>query len=196
MADKTDDTEEQDIWPCLRVVFHKVFTQNGGESAMAFIATLDELDARMGVSDAQIAQNSETFETLVKWFNLTSDRLRNIPGQIKDSTAAATARLSADIALEVSKGARNGAAASYAALEALREAIEGYEARKRHMTHLALLGLPVAFSATLFAAFLFASFVIPALPQDWQWPCKLIGAEFRPNINPDQTISFCVIVRD
>lgn len=196
MVDKTDDTEEQDIWPSLRDVFHKEITENGGDSAMAFIATLDELDARMGVSDAQIAQNSETFETLVKWFNLTSDRVKDIPGQIKDSTVAATARLSADIALEASNGARNGAAASHAALGTLREAMEGYQASKRHITRLALLGLPVAFSATLLAAILFASFVIPALPQDWQWPCKLIGAEFRANINPGQTTSFCVIVRD
>lgn len=196
MADKTGDTEEQENWPSLRDVFHKEITQNGGDSAKAFIATLDELDSRMGASDDQIERNIQTFEKLVNWFTIANDRLKDIPGQIEAATAATTARLSTDIALEASKGARNGAAASHAALGTLREAMDAYQARKRHMTRLALLGLPVVFLITLLTAFIFASFVIPALPQDWQWPCKLIGAEFRANINPDQTTSFCVIVRD
>ncbi|MDU9007191.1 hypothetical protein [Sedimentitalea todarodis] len=86
--------------------------------------------------------------------------------------------------------------ASQTALEALKRTVEAYDARRRQITRAAALGLPLVFSAALIAAFLFASFVIPALPQDWQWPCSLIGAEFRPNIDPDKTTTFCVIVRE
>ena len=89
-----------------------------------------------------------------------------------------------------------GAAPSRDALEALREAVNGYQARKQQITRLAALALPLAFSAALLAAFLFASFVIPALPQDWRWPCKVIGAEFRQNVDAQKTTSFCVIVRE
>ena len=72
----------------------------------------------------------------------------------------------------------------------------GYQARRRQITALAALGLPVAFSAALAAAFLFASLVIPVLPQHWQWPCNLIGTEFRPNIDPQKATTFCVIVKE
>jgi hypothetical protein len=196
MSKATDADQDPEGWDSLRDVFHKEITANGGDSAKAFIATLDELDARIGVSDDQIARNSQLLDTLVKWLTLTNDRLKEIPGQIEKGTERGASRLSTAAERAATKGAREGAAPSYAALEALRQATEAYEARKRRITRLAVLGLPLAFSAALLTAFLFASFVIPALPQGWQWPCKVIGAEFRPNIDPEKATTFCVIVRE
>lgn len=177
-------------------VFHREMARNGGDTGKAFIATLDELDARMRVSDAQVAQNVLTFEALIEWFHSTDDQLKAIPQQIDSSTARGMGRLSAATEVAAGKGAREGAMALQTALEALRRTVEAYDARRQQITRTAALGLPLIFSAALVAAFLFASFVIPALPQDWQWPCTLIGAEFRPNIDENSPITFCVIVRE
>ena len=196
MSKATDAGPDPEGWDSLREVFHKEITENGGDSARAFIATLDELDARLGVSDDQIARNSDLLDTAAKWLTLTNDRLKAIQAQIEDGTARGADRLSAGLALAAGKGAREGAAASHAALGVLREAMEDYHARKRRIARAAVVGLPLIFSAALLTAFLFASLVIPALPRDWQWPCTIIGAEFRPNVDPDRATTFCVIVRE
>lgn len=177
-------------------VFHREISKNGGDSAKAFIATLDELDARMRVSDEQAAQDILTFEALIKWFKNTDNQLQDIPRQIDSSTARGVGRLSAATEVAAGKGAREGAMASQTALETLRRTVEAYEARRQQITRRATLGLPLVFSAALIAAFLFASFVIPALPRDWQWPCSFIGAEFRQNVDPDNPTTFCVVVRE
>ena len=62
MSKATDAEPDPDGWDSLRDVFHKEITENGGDSAKAFIATLDELDARLGVSDDQIARNSDLLD--------------------------------------------------------------------------------------------------------------------------------------
>lgn len=195
MSKVTDAEQDPDGLDSLRDVFHKEITQNGGDSAKAFIATLDELDDRIGVNDDLIRENRDAFGTLVKWVKSTNDRIGNIPTQVDETTGRGTERVRAAAELAANKGAKEGAAPSRDALEALWEAIAAYQARKRQIIRLAVLGLPLAFSAALGAAFLFASFVIPALPQHWQWPCKIIGAEFRANIDQERTTSFCVIVR-
>lgn len=196
MSKATDAEQDPDVWDSLHDVFHKEITQNGGDSAKAFIATLDELDVRIGVNDDLIKENRDAFGTLVKWVKGTNDRIGNIPTQVNEATGRGTERIKAAAELAANKGAKEGAAPSRDALEALREAVNGYQARKQQITRLAALALPLAFSAALLAAFLFASFVIPALPQDWRWPCKVIGAEFRQNVDAQKTTSFCVIVRE
>ncbi|MDU9007009.1 hypothetical protein [Sedimentitalea todarodis] len=196
MSRATDAGQSSEGWDSLRDVFHKEISENGGDSAKAFIATLDELDARMGVSDEQVAQNTLTFEALATWLKITDDQLKGMPQQIDNSTARGVGRLSAATELAAGKGAREGAMASQTALETLRRTVEAYEARRQQITRRAALGLPLVFSAALIAAFLFASFVIPALPRGWQWPCTFIGAEFRTNIDENSPITFCVIVRE
>jgi len=196
MSKATDAEQDPDVWDSLRDVFHKEITQNGGDSGKAFIATLDELDVRIGVNDDLIKENRDAFGTLVKWVKSTNDRIGNIPTQVNEATGRGTERIKAAVELAANNGAKEGAAPSSGALEALREAVNGYQARRQQITRLAALGLPLAFSAALLAAFLFASFVIPALPQNWRWPCKAIGSEFRQNVDPQKTTSFCVIVRD
>ena len=93
-------------------------------------------------------------------------------------------------------GARNGAMASQDAIQTLREARKGYEAQKRKLTTLALLGLPSAFATVILIGFLFASFVIPALPTTWQWPCKIIGSDYRMANDQNSATTFCVIQRN
>lgn len=196
MSKVTDAEQDPEGLDSLRDVFHNEIAQNGGDSAKAFIATLDELDARIGVNDDLIRENRDAFGTLVQWVKAINDRIGKIPTQVDETTGRGTERVKAAAELAANKGAREGAAPSNDALEALWEAIASYQARKWQITRLAMLGLPLAFSAALFAAFLFASFVIPALPQDWQWPCKVLGAEFRKNANPERATTFCVIVRE
>ncbi len=196
MSRATDGEQDPEGWDRLSDVFHREISETGGDSAKAFIAILDELDARMGVSDEQVAQNVLTFEALIKWLKITDDQLRDIPQQIDTSTARGVGRLSAATELAAGKGAREGAMASQIGLEALRRTVGAYDARRQLITRRAALGLPLVFSATLIAAFLFASLVIPALPGDWQWPCSFIGAEFRQSVDPDMTTTFCVIVRE
>lgn len=196
MRTATEDAPDPESWPSLRDVFHKAITENGGDTARAFIEVLDELDARTGASDEHIGRNTEWFEALVTWLKATDIRVRKIPELIEAETARGAGRLSDAAEAAADKGARQGAAPSQAALEALREAVDAYQDRRVRITWLAALGLPVAFVATLGAALLFASVVLPALPRHWEWPCRIIGAEFRPNIDPDSPISFCVYVRE
>lgn len=196
MSTTAEDTPDPEGWPSLRDVFHKEVTENGGDTARAFIEVLDELDSRTGASDEHIGRNTEWFEALVTWLKATDIRVRKIPGQIEAETAKGASRLSDTAEAAADKGARRGAAPSQAAMEALREAVDAYQDRRDRITWLAALGLPVAFVTTLGAALLFASFVLPTLPRHWEWPCRILGAEFRPNIDPDSPISFCVYVRE
>jgi len=93
-------------------------------------------------------------------------------------------------------GAREGATATEEAIQDLRAAMEGHKAKKRTLAKVTGLGFPMAiFSAILFGM-AFGSLIIPALPNTWQWPCKLIGADYRTSTNPQRQTTFCVIQRD
>ncbi|MDU9007136.1 hypothetical protein [Sedimentitalea todarodis] len=196
MSRAKDAEQGPEGWDRLSDVFHREISETGGDSAKAFIAILDELDARMRVSDEQVAQNTLVFETLVPWLKATDNQLKELPGEIEAGTQRSVARLGAAAEQAAAQGAREGAMASQTGLEALRRTVEAYDARRQQIIRTAALGLPLVFSAALIAAFLFASFVIPALPREWQWPCTLIGAEFRQSINENSPTTFCVIVRE
>ncbi|MEO9779020.1 MAG: hypothetical protein ABJH07_08455 [Sedimentitalea sp.] len=129
MSRATDAEQGSEGWDSLRDVFHREISETGGDSAKAFIAILDELDARMGVSDEQVAQNALTFEALIKWLKITDEQLRGIPQQIDNATLRSTDRLSTAGEMAAGKGAREGAMASQAGLEALRRTVEAYDAR-------------------------------------------------------------------
>jgi|GEM_PF-3195033 len=198
MSDSTNTEPDQtpETLPSLRDIFHKEITTNGGDSAAAFIEILDELDSRTGVTDQLIGEVSRNFDVLVKWLIKADDRLKTIPGDIETSTQRATDSLSAAAERGAATGAKQGAAPSHDALEALRVAVKDYAAREAVIKRRAAVGLPVVFGAGLIAALLLGSVLIPALPQHWEWPCKIIGAEFRPNIDPSKPTTFCVIVRE
>jgi hypothetical protein len=198
MSDSTDAGPDQTLetWASLRDIFHKEITTNGGDSATAFIEILDELDSRTGVTDELIGEVSRNFDVLAKWLTITDERVKKIPGDIETSTQRATDSLSAAAERGAATGAKQGAAPSHDALEALRVAVKDYAAREAWIKRRAAVGLPLVFGAGLIAALLLGSVLIPALPQHWQWPCKIIGTEFRPNIDPDRATTFCVIVRE
>ncbi|MFZ3581694.1 hypothetical protein ACOI1H_06035 [Loktanella sp. DJP18] len=198
MSDITDAEPDQtpETMPSLRDIFYKEITTNGGDSAAAFIEILDELDSRTGVTDQLIEQVSQNFDLLVKWLITVDGRLKNIPDDIETSTQGATDSLSAAAERGAATGAKQGTAPSHDALEALRVAVKDYAAREAVIKQRAAVGLPLVFGAGLIVALFLGSVLIPALPQHWQWPCKIIGAEFRPNIDPDRTTTFCVIVRE
>lgn len=193
MSRETDS--EPETWDSLRDVFHREIAGNGGDSAAAFIAILDELDARMGVSDDRIERNIEIVDALIGWLKLTQEQLKGLPNQVRRSTAEGVAQLGATTERAATDGARNGARASEQGLEALRAAVSAAEASRRKLARVALIGLPVAFAGALLAGVLFTSFAIPTLPRNLQWPCNLIGSEFRSSVDPDSLTTFCVIVR-
>ena len=97
---------------------------------------------------------------------------------------------------EAKTGAHQGAQATYTDLDTLREERDRYDARKRKLSNLAAFGLPVAFTAAVLSGLFFGSYVITALPNTWEWPCRIIGAEHRFTNDPSDTTTFCLIQRD
>jgi len=86
--------------------------------------------------------------------------------------------------------------ASQDAIQALKAAAKRYEDRKRRLVSLAAFGLPSAFAVAILVGFLFSSFIIPVLPNTWEWPCRLIGAEYRNASDQNSPATFCVIQRE
>lgn len=184
----------------LRDVFQQSLMDNGGNSGTAFIATLNELDRRMQATSDLVSRNNAVFENLADWYNDANTTLKELPTELGSNVSVGLRRVIPELTQRMEEkattGARNGAMASQDAIQSLRKATERYEAKKRKLTTLATLGLPSAFAAAILAGFLFASFVIPALPTTWQWPCKIIGADYRAAVDQNSATSFCVIQRD
>lgn len=184
----------------LRDVFQQSLTDSGGNSPAAFIAALDELDRRMRRSDDLMSRNNATFEALAEWFGDADTTLKELPTELGSNVSVGLRRVIPELTQRIEEkattGARNGAMASQDAIQTLREARKDYEVQKRKLTTLALLGLPSAFATAILIGFLFASFIIPALPTTWHWPCKIIGSDYRTPSDPNSSISFCVIQRD
>jgi len=184
----------------LRDVFQKSLTGSGGNSPTAFIAILDELDRRMQSTSDLVSRNNTVFENLSNWYNDADTTLKELPAELGSNVSVGLRRVIPELTQRMEEkattGARNGAMASQDAIQSLRQATERYEARKSKLTTLAALGLPTAFAASILIGFLFASFIIPALPATWQWPCKIIGADYRTAIDQNSATSFCVIQRN
>lgn len=184
----------------LRDVFQRSLTDSGGNSPTAFIAILDELDRRMQGTSDLVSRNNTVFENLSNWYNDADTTLKELPTGLGNNVSVGLRRVIPELTQRMEEkattGARNGAMASQDAIQTLREAAERYEARKSKLTTVAALGLPTAFAAAALSGFLFASFIIPALPTTWQWPCKIIGADYRAAVDQNSPISFCVIQRD
>lgn len=183
----------------LRDVFRQSLEASGGSSPEAFIATLDELDRRMGTISAEIDRNGETFEALADWYADTDRTLKDLPGSLREGVTGglnqALPVLVSNMETKATDGARTGAAPARDALEALWKVSDEYRARRDRLIRQAAWGLPAAFLAAIVAGGLFTSLVIPALPPSWQWPCIVTGLEFRQNINPDSSTTFCVLQR-
>ncbi|WP_289044277.1 hypothetical protein [uncultured Aliiroseovarius sp.] len=184
----------------LRDVFQQSLTDSGGNSPTAFIAILDELDRRMQGTSDLMSENNAVFQSLTDWYNDANTTLKELPTELGSSVSVGLRRVIPELTQQmeekVTTGARNGAMASQDAIETLKGATERYEEKKRKLTTLAILGLPTAFAAAILIGFLFASFIIPALPTTWQWPCKIIGSDYRMANDRSSTTTFCVIQRD
>ena len=184
----------------LRDVFQQSLSDSGGNSPTAFIAILDELDRRMQGTSDLVSENNAVFEKLADWYNDANTTLKELPTELGSSVSVGLRRVIPELTQRMEEkattGARNGAMASQDAIQSLRQAAERYDARKSKLTNLATLGLPTAFAGAILIGFLFASFVIPALPTTWQWPCKIIGADYRAAVDQNSATSFCVIQRD
>lgn len=186
--------DDEDLIP-LRDLFQQSLAQSGGDPSRAFIAILDELDARAQGSDDLAAQNTSAFEALAQWYNRTNQTLTKLPGEMHDQAGQGVRwvlpEIKDSVATNAAMGARQGAAPTHEALEALREAAEAYESKIRRLTLWAAVGAPLVW-LTLIA---FTSLVIPALPADWEWPCAIIGADFRAAADPNSNITYCLVQR-
>lgn len=151
-------------------------------------------------TDDLVSRNNAVFKNLADWYSDADASLKELPTELGSNVSVGLRRVIPELTQRMEEkattGARNGAMASQDAIQTLREAAERYETKKRKLATLAALGLPAAFAAALLIGFLFASFVIPALPTAWQWPCKIIGADYRAAVDQNSATSFCVIQRD
>lgn len=195
MSEQTTSNENDDQgepWPNLCDAFGAALAENGGDSGAAFVSILDELDRRMNYYDDKTAQTRHVLETTAQWLGKNHTSQLELPQDIKAMVELGTGSLST----AARRGASEGAKPAHELLTALREAQEGKRAQWRWMKRLTLLWTPVVLLGAIVAGLLFSSIVIPLLPQDWEWPCTIIGTEFRPNIDPDNPTTFCVNVRD
>lgn len=183
--------------PPLRDVFQQALAENAGNSPLAFIAALDELDRRMAETAAEIDHNGETFETLTTWYERTDDRLKALPGTLQESVKVGLRDhlqgQMTQIHDQAAKGAYRGSAPVKGAVEALWMVADDYRTRRAILARKAALGLPLAFLAAIVAGALFMSLVVPTLPASWHWPCHVTGLEFRESSDPNTT--FCLIQR-
>lgn len=179
----------------LRDLFQQEQQSNDGNPAAAFIAILDETDRRMAGLSGAVETNSEAFRDLAKWHEQVTGLLKRLPGEMEGSTETALQRLQTPLERKVEDkariGAQEGTSATRAAAEALRETRQAYEARAQRLTRMATYGLPAAFGIAVALGFLFGSWVIPALPASWEWPCRIIGAQHY--VNQTDGATFCLI---
>lgn len=182
----------------LRDLFQQEQQSNGGNPAAAFIAILDETDRRMADLSGAVETNSAVFRDLATWHKQVTGLINNLPGELEGSTETALQRLEPTLERKVEDkarmGAQEGTSAARAATEALRESRKDYETRERRLTRMAIYGLPTAFGIAVAFGFMFGSWVIPALPASWEWPCGIIGAQHY--VNQTDGVTFCLIYRD
>lgn len=184
----------------LRDLFREEIGASGGNPSAAFIAVLDELDRRAVEGTNQNRKNAELVSQLIDWFREVDSSLEDLPSTVTGRVSLDLRRLMPELTREMEEkatlGAREGATATEEAVQSLRVAMEGYKANKRRLAKVTSLGFPMAiFSAILFGM-AFGSLIIPAVPNTWQWPCKLIGADYRTSTDPQRQTTFCVIQRD
>lgn len=179
----------------LRDLFRQEQQANDGNPAAAFIAILDETDRRMAGLSGTIDTNSEAFRDLAAWHKQVTGLLQQLPGEMEGSTRTALQRLQPALTEAVEAkarmGAQEGTRAAKAATEALREARQTYEARKKRLTRMVTYGLPAAFGIAIAFGFMFGSWMIPALPASWEWPCRIIGSQHY--VNQTDGATFCLI---
>lgn len=192
--------EHKNSTASLRDLFREEIEASGGNPSAAFIAVLDELDRRAVEGTNQNRKNAELVSQLIDWFREVDSSLEELPSTVTGRVSLDLRRLMPELTREMEEkatlGAREGATATEEAIQGLRAAMEGYKAKKRKLAKVATFGLPIAlFSAVLFGM-AFGSLIIPALPATWQWPCKLIGADYRTSTNSQRQTTFCVIQRD
>ena len=179
----------------LRDVFRQEQQKSDGNPAMAFIATLDELDRRMEVMAAHVETNGKAFRELVNWHGQTTEILNTLPEDLREQTRLAMDRLQPSLERHVgeqaAQGARQGIAGITAATEALRGARSEYEAASHRLTRIATVTLPVAIFGAILIGSLFGATLIRSLPASWQWTCSIIRAEH--HVSADGRAAWCVI---
>ena len=162
------EPEDKNAPDSLRDIFQQSQTKTGGDTGVAFITILDELDVRMRATDALAESNRSALKTLAGWYRATDTTLAALPEELSKSVTEGLRRaipeLTASTEEKAAVGAKIGAQASQEAIQELRSAIDHYDAKRRKLTNLLSIVLPTILCATAFIGFLFASFVIPALP--------------------------------
>lgn len=182
--------------PPLRDVFQKAMERSGGNAPMAFLDVFAEMDKRTQAIEAKVAHHSEINAGLGKWLSMANDQLERMPthigGEVNDGIRRSLPALVQDMEAKAHQGAKSGAQASRAALDALEDAIVTKHTQTRRLRRMAFIGLPAVLCATILFGALFGSLIIPSLPLSWEWPCKIIGAE---HYRQDGQASFCLIRR-
>ena len=189
----------QDRSSSLRDLFHREIEANGGNPSAAFIAVLDRLDRHMAHGSKRLEENARLASHLSKWLEEADGTLAALPSDLDNRVSMVLRRALPEMAWEMEEkaatGAREGAKAAQEAMEALKGATEALKAQKRRLAILGAFMLPLALFFAVIMGMLLGNLVIPALPKTWQWPCMLIGAEYRTSAKPLSSTTFCVIER-
>ena len=194
-----DNTKERASVIPLRDVFQKSLTASDGNSGLAFIAALDELDRRMSRLPQLISVNTTALAAFSDWVTQSNGTMTELPLALRESLRAGLKQDLPEIAQRIetaaTKGARSGAETSQEEIAALRYAKDAYEARYHTLTRLAVVGIPTIFIAAMITGLMFTHAVLPALPSSWQWPCTITGLEFRTSNDINSETTYCVIER-
>ena len=196
-----NDTDERDQLPSpLRDVFQKATQDSGGNTAAGFIAVLDELDHRMQDATGAIENNQEKFVALESWYKTANNRFKELPITVRDAVRGPIQQdltaLSAKVSQNARSGAERGAQGTEDAIQVLWEEATRYEERTHRITAFAKLWIPVGMFGGIVLGLLFGSMIIPTLPITWQWPCKIIGSEYRYSNDPNIKSTYCLIERE
>lgn len=192
--------EHKNSTASLRDLFREEIEASGGNPSAAFIAVLDELDRRAVEGTNQNRKNAELVSQLIDWFREVDSSLEELPSTVTGRVSLDLRRLMPELTREMEEKATLGHERGQQPLRRSYRASEQpwrvQGAKKRKLAKVTSLGFPMAvFSAILFGM-LFGSLIIPVLPNTWQWPCKLIGADYRTSTDPQRQTTFCVIQRD
>ncbi len=177
----------------LAEVFRKQMRDTDNDMPVAFIAVLHELDQRQRLVEHDLDENARLFNVMAESLDLVRKGQNDLPRHLRGVSETALNEALRSIKQHSHDGAESGARPATRAVEALERASEGYDDRKRWLTRLTLFGLPAAFCAAVVMGILFGNFAITALPAQWQWTCKVVGAE---HWEPDNGGAYCIIRKD
>ena len=184
-----NNTPEDTLAP-LSAIFADELDQSNGNTPQAFVEVLDELDRRHGDVEQHLVVSTNINKQLITALEEITTTHHRLPLSIQETTKRAISVSLPDIERKSHLGAYNAQESLREAVQALKGATEAKEAQSQRLTYFLAYGLPAALCVAIGLSFLFGSYVIRYLPQQWKWTCAIIGAQHIDQENGD---AYCII---